>query len=180
MDEFMAAASARPEPVADPFWPVRLGGREVSLTLGSGGVLAARVKGREYREVVLIRAFPRSDPWAHLVLTTLDDEEEIGLIERLEDLDEESRQAARADLRNRYLVPRVTAVRAVRQDPGSWTWTVETDRGPMQIIMRNLHDHLEVLGHDRMVLTGVDGRSCEIVSVRALDAQSRRQMAKVL
>lgn len=50
----------------------------------------------------------------------------------------------------------------------------------MQVIMRNLHDHVEAVGSDRMVLTGIDGRTCEIVSIGGLDRQSRRQMAKVL
>jgi hypothetical protein len=150
----------------------------VRLRQTSGGLLEATVGNRTYGGAEINQAFPRSQPDHFLILSDAE-HREIGIIEDISKLDGESIESVGFALRVHYLIPVVTHIRQIRQQPGNWTWEVVTDRGPMRLILRNLHDHLETLGPDRILLTDIDGRSCEIRSAD-LDLPSRRRLSRVL
>ncbi len=162
---------------ADPSLLNLLEPSSLRVRVGPGGLLQAWVGELSYRPVEVQQAFPRSDPGRFLVLSH--GEVELGLIEDVSCLDAESVRALEYGLRVHYLIPRVTRIQRIRQEPGRWTWDVITDRGPMQLTVQNLHDHLETIGSGRMLLTTEDGRGCEIVAAGSLDRHSRRQLAKV-
>ncbi len=143
------------------------------------GSFAVTIDGTTFPTVVLTQAFPRSQPGHYVALATPEGKE-LGILVDSSLLDPSSRAALQQELRRRYVMPIVTQVERVQQRPGSWTFDLATDRGPMQISVRNLHEHLEGLGADRIILTDIDGRTAEVSSIRALDAHSQRELSKIL
>ncbi|BFH14257.1 DUF1854 domain-containing protein [Paenibacillus melissococcoides] len=85
------------------------------------------------------------------------------------ELDEESRRELLKELRMRYFLPQVSRIVQVRQHHDVWIWQLETDAGPMRMIMPNLHEHVQAHGVSRLILTDVNGRRAEIRDLQALD-----------
>jgi len=163
--------------MSDPYDIRCLDPADVVLSRGRGGVLRAVIDGTEYPEVALSRIFPLSIPKKYISVNKPDGEE-IGIITDISQLGPSSLQELEAELRFRYLVPIVTRIDRIKQEPSLWIWDVQTDRGPMSLVMRNLHEHVQTVSQGRLMITDIDGRRCEIVQVDQLDAHSHKQLSK--
>lgn len=161
----------------DPYETRVLNAESVSFGRNESGVLQAVIDGVDYAEVALTRVFPLSQPDRYIVVS-VPDGDEIGMIEDLQKLSTETRRHAEQELRLRYVVPIVKQVHRISQEPGMWRWHVTTDRGDIELMMPNLHDHVQTVSADRLLVTDVDGRRCE-VRISALDGRSRMQLKKV-
>ena len=127
---------------------------------------------RSWSKVSVARAFPLSDP-DHFLGFLDGDGKDIGLLHDPGQLDAESRQIVEEELEKRYFVPNVERVLTVKEEFGTIYWTVETDRGQKDIIVRNLRDNLQELSASRVIITDVDGNRFEFVDVSKLDGKSQ-------
>jgi hypothetical protein len=152
---------------------------KVRLFRSDRNVLEMEYEGERYAEVLVYRAFPLSRQEEYISIRTAKGDE-IGIIERLQDLDAESLKEARIELQLRYLVPKITRIHKIRQLPGIWQWELETTLGPRKMSMRNLHDHMQFIGESRLIVSDLDGNRCEIPDIEALDPHSRKMLDKVL
>ena len=152
---------------------------ELTCRRTQGGRLEVCLNGVVHSGIQVNQAFPRSDPGAYLVLSDRN-QQELGVVVDPAELDPESQGALAKEIRLRYVMPMIRRIESVRQQSGSWSFKLSTDRGPMNLVIRNLHEYVEGVGTDRMILTGVDGLSGEIASIRSLDARSRRELAKII
>ncbi|MGG4394756.1 DUF1854 domain-containing protein [Paenibacillus thiaminolyticus] len=57
---------------------------------------------------------------------------------------------------------------------------LETDAGLMRMTMRNLHEHVQLHGANRILLTDMNGRCAEIRDLQALDGASKKWLKEVL
>ena len=137
------------------------------------GVTRLTLEGeRTYLKIALARAFPLSDPENYLGF--LDGAgKDIGLLVDPGPLDAESRQLVQEELERRYFVPVVEQVINVREEFGTVYWTVETDRGEVEFVVRNVRDNLQELSTTRLILTDVDGNRFEFPDVTRLDRKSQ-------
>jgi hypothetical protein len=127
---------------------------------------------RSWSKVSVARAFPLSDPDHYLGF--LDgDGKDIGLLYDPGQLDPESRQIVEEELEKRYFVPIVERVLTIKEEFGTIYWTVETDRGQKELIVRNLRDNLQELSASRVIVTDVDGNRFEFPDVSKLDGKSQ-------
>ena len=127
---------------------------------------------RSWHKVAVARAFPLSDPDHYLGF--LDGAgKDIGLLYDPSQLDPESRQIVDEELDKRYFVPVVKRVLTIKEEFGTIYWSVETDRGQKEIIVRNLRDNLQELSASRVIITDVDGNRFEFVDVSKLDNKSQ-------
>ncbi|WP_282935547.1 DUF1854 domain-containing protein [Paenibacillus sp. RC67] len=163
----------------DPYEIVLLDSRNVWLARSAGGLLQAVIDGVEYPEVLLYRAYPFSRPTEYISVRT-PKEEEIGIILKLSELEDGSREEAERELNLRYLIPRITHIEKIAQKPALWIWNVETTLGTMTLALRNLHEHLQSPAPGRYLISDIEGRRCEIEDINALDAHSRKQWGKIL
>lgn len=147
----------------------------VYLTMAETGVLEGSIEGQRYTHLSLSRALPLSLPRQYLAILSHEEKEpkEVGMIRNLDDLDGLSKSAAEQELQLRYVVPTITRILSIKQEPAFWRWTIETDRGPAELIMRNIHEHVRVMGPSRLILTGVDGRRFELANTSSLDGHSK-------
>lgn len=150
----------------------------IVLYRSPGGLLQGSVDGIVYPELLLYRTFPLQHPDRYISVRA--EGTEIGIIENPQQLDEASLQELRTELKRRYFLPQVEAVRSVRQKGDLWEWELDTDAGALRLRMRNLHDHVQYHGDHRILLTDLNGRRCEIPDRMKLDTQSRKWLDDVL
>lgn len=168
------------EVVVEPSYDiVLLESDQIVLQMGSGGVLCGMVNGIEHNRLIATRAFPQTHPAGYISLSD-GKGDELGVIRELAELTPESRSAVEQELRLRYLVPLVTRVDKLDAQPGLWVWDLQTDRGPVRLVMNNLHESVQMAGSGRLLLIDMDGRRCEVPSVGQLDAHSRKLLSRVL
>jgi hypothetical protein len=136
-----------------------------------------------YPRVALRACFPVSDNTEFLSVRDATDETipELGVIEDWSQLQPESRDAVAAELGLHYFVPEITQVFNIREELGFLYWTVETDKGRKEFVMRNsvIHYAREILpGH--WLLIDVNEARYEIPDVAALDAHSQKLVQRFL
>lgn len=132
--------------------------------------LCVRIKGRGgWSKVAVRQAFPYSDPGRFLVLSQ--DEEEIGIIRDLAELDEGSRRLLGEALGKRYHVPVIEKIESVEDAHNATRWVVETDKGRRQFLVRDRHNFRRIKGRG-LIIVDVDGGRYLIPADATLDKQS--------
>jgi hypothetical protein len=126
---------------------------------------------RSWTKVSVARAFPLSDPDHYLGF--LDGAgKDVGMLHDPGQLDPESRKVVEEELEKRYFVPIVERVLHVKEEFGTVYWTVDTDRGEKEIVVRNLRDNLQELSSSRIIVTDADGNRFEFPDINKLDSKS--------
>ena len=143
------------------------------------GILRLTLPDRSYRAARIYRAFPISDP-NHYFGVTDGAGKDIGMIPDSSNLDDESREAAKAELETRYFVPVVRKVLDIRDDYGANVFEVETDRGHKRYVVRAIKDNTVEITSNRLIITDVDGNRFEIEDLHALDPHSQNALLKSL
>ena len=126
---------------------------------------------RSWAKVSVARAFPLSDP-KHYIGFLDGAGKDVGLLHDPDQLDPESRKLVEEELEKRYFVPIVERVSSVKEEFGTIYWTVETDRGAKEIVVRNLRDNLQELAQGRVIITDADGNRFEFPDINKLDNKS--------
>lgn len=126
---------------------------------------------RSWAKVSVARAFPLSDP-EHYIGFLDGAGKDVGLLHEPGQLDADSRRTLEEELEKRYFVPMVERVLFVKEEFGTVYWTVETDRGETEIVVRNLKDNLQELSASRVIITDVDGNRFEFPDINKLDNKS--------
>ena len=145
-----------------------------------GARLRLRQEGEaDPHDVALLLLFPLSEPERWVAVIDKDDKE-IGIIEDTHKLSRENLAHVRDELRRRYIVPRIRRILACKRRFDIDEWTVDTDRGQMKFLTRNLREQIKEHDADRMTLMDVEGNRFDIDSVAALDPDSRRRLLEHL
>jgi hypothetical protein len=123
-------------------------------------------------QVRVARAFPFSDPDRYVGLRDGKDKE-IGVLDRLDGMDADSRAHLRDELDRRYFLPRVLRIVDIKEERGGLvTFDVETDRGPRHFIVQNPRDSVTDLSPTRVLLTDKDGLRYEFPDISQFDGRA--------
>ena len=104
---------------------------------------------RIYGGVYAVRSLPVKFPRNYISLRFVDHDKrevEVGLIRDLDEWPKETQELIRESLLKRYFVHIIKAVRRIETFPGYFNFDVETDRGPMQFMMRWQSDRAQDYG----------------------------------
>lgn len=139
------------------------------------GAVAGAVSGEV---VVPARAFPLSAPEEGIGLIGADGHE-LAWVERLDALPPESRRLLREALAARDFTPEIQRIVRVSGFITPCTWTVATDRGETDFLLRSEESIRRLSANDLLI---VDGRGVHyrIRDLTALDAQSRKWLDRFL
>ncbi|AJY77553.1 hypothetical protein VN24_06580 [Paenibacillus beijingensis] len=151
----------------------------VYFSRGTGGVLKGVVEGKLYEELIVFRAFPFLYPTQYISIRDSKGEE-LGIIQDIWQLDEESGKELERELQFRYFLPRVTRIESVKNKTDLWIWELQTGLGRTRLSMPNLHEYMLFPGGGRIILRDVSGKRCEIEDWRTLDSHSRMQLTDVI
>lgn len=140
-----------------------------SLTVKEGG------EETVYDRVWLHRAFP-FDLLDEFVSVQTKEGDEIGIIRRLSDFDEDTANILRAELERKYFTPVIKRIITLKERRGFSYWKVECDIGEMELSFQDTYKSITRVGSDRAFVTDVSGNRFEIVSLDGLDRRSRKKL----
>lgn len=140
------------------------------LTLASGTV---------HTDVVPVRAFPIAAPDEGLSLIGSDGHELLW-IERLADVAPQPRSLLEEELALREFVPVIERICSVSSFSTPSTWTVETDRGRVELILKGEEDIRRLRGSPALLIAASDGVQYSVRDTNALDKASRRLLERFL
>lgn len=153
----------------------RTGGSNVRATI-TDPVIGGE---RTYLRVLLARAFPLSQPDRYIGLRDEKDKD-IGMLATLTGLDADSRRIVEEELHRRYFVPKILRVLTVKEEFGTITWDVETDRGRRRFIVQNIRESVQNLTPTRLLVSDKDGTRYEFPNVEKLEPDSYAALQRVL
>ena len=135
-----------------------------------------------YPRVTLRSCFPVSETSLFLsVRDALDENKEIGIVEDWSKLTVASREAVALELNLHYFVPQITRVDDVREELGFLYWTVDTDKGPQEFVMRNsVIRYTREISPGHWLLIDVNDARHEIPDFEVLDASSQKLVRRFL
>ena len=128
--------------------------------------------------VVPVRAFPIAAPDEGLSIVGPDGHE-LAWIPRLSALLNPERALLEAELAVREFTPTITRLRAVSTFSVPSTWSVDTDRGPTDVVLKS-EDDIRRLGNGRLLIGTSHGLNLAIPDMAALDRASRRLLERFL
>ncbi|QSI75728.1 DUF1854 domain-containing protein [Niveibacterium microcysteis] len=134
--------------------------------------------GERHENVVPVRAFPIAAPEDGLSLVSQDGHE-LAWVDRLGDLPPTVREMVETELGSREFVPEIRRLISVSTFATPSTWTVETDRGETQFILRGEEDIRRLAG-STMLIADSHGIQFLIRDPQALDRHSRRLLDRFL
>ena len=147
--------------------------QKLRLETAPDGTLRAHVEGdRCGLAVEIVRAFPLSHPEGNIVLRD-GGSAELGVLEKLSDLAEPGQTLARAALEKRYFLPQITGIKSIYERFGSSIWELETDRGPIEVTTKAMHEAISELEPGRYLLRDTEDNRYEIKDLSRLDKDSR-------
>ena len=141
----------------------------LQLTLADGTV---------HEGVVPVRAFPLTAPDECIALVASGGHELIN-IERLSTLIEPTRGLLIETLAAREFVPKIAAIISCSAFATPSTWTVRTDRGQTEFVLKAEED-IRRLDTGRLMISDSHGLQFEVVDQGKLDSHSRRILMRFL
>jgi hypothetical protein len=134
--------------------------------------------GQTHDNVTPVRAHPLSAPDEGLSLVGTDGHE-IAWIDRVADLPEAQRQMLQDELAHREMTPTVLKLLAVSTFSTPSQWTVETDRGTTEFILKN-EEEIRRIGEGRLLIASSHGLHFLVPDRFALDRHSRKLLERFL
>ena len=135
-------------------------------------------QGQEHLGVVPVQAFPIDAPGEHVSVVGADGHE-LAFIERLSDINPETRQLLLDEIAQREFVPVIDRLLSVSTFSTPSTWTVRTDRGMSSFVLKGEEDIRRLRGNG-LLITDNHGLTYRVLDMRALDRLSRRLLDRFL
>ncbi len=126
--------------------------------------------GISHTKVDVVRSFPIYEADRYIAL--IDSEgNEIGIVEDIKNLPQQSRDILSEELQKRYFMPKITKINSLEGSFGITNWDVETTQGDVEFGMRSRYD-VTSLENGRVLIKDVDGNRYEIEDYNKLDPKS--------
>ena len=146
--------------------------QKVRFSRSERGSLILKLDGEEYTDIKIRRAFPLEESDRYIGVFAAEDQE-LGIIEDPQQLDDQSRQALRDELDKIYFQPQVLAFNSLDEEFGVLRGQIETTSGPRQLEIRGYRTNVRMLSGSRAVIEDVDGNRYLIANWRALPRRTR-------
>ena len=143
-----------------------------------GRLVLVDADGGVHEAVNPVRAHPISAPDEGISLIGSDGHE-LAWIDRLADLPAADRTLLEEEFAAREFTPTVLAIREVSTFSTPSLWSVSTDRGDAQFILRTEED-IRRLGNGRLLITSSHGIQYQVPDRFALDKQSKKLLERFL
>ena len=134
--------------------------------------------GERHAGVVPVRAFPIAAPDEGLSLVGTEGHELVW-IEQLSTMPAAVRELLEEELAVREFVPEIRRVKGVSTFSTPSVWTVETDRGDTDFVLKTEED-IRRLGRTGLLIAGGAGVQFRVRDMTALDRGSRRLLERFL
>lgn len=144
-----------------------------------GRLVLTLADGTRHEAVVPVRAFPIAAPLEGLSLVATDGREALW-VDHMDHLPALARVLIEEDLAVREFAPVIRRIHKVSGFSTPSTWDVETDRGPVQFVLKAEEDIRRLSGRTHLLITGQDGLQLRVPDSTALDKASRKLLERFL
>ena len=142
-----------------------------------GGFVSLKFGEKEYSRVGVYLTFPLTEPEEYISIREPDEKaKEIGIIEKLSQLDKDQQEMIREQIKLRYFMPTITKVLDIKDEYGYAYWNVVTSFGACRFTTRMSGDAVVNLGESRMLATDIDGNRYEIPDFYQLSVAERKKL----
>ncbi len=148
------------------------------LTRNGFGRLILTVDGETHDNVEPVRAFPVQTPSEGIGMVCPDGRE-VAWIERLSDLTPEVRALVEEELQTHEFMPEVSHIASVTSFATPCTWSVDTDRGPTEFVLRGEED-IRRIGRNMLLIVDNHGIHFLIRDLGGMDRHSRKILDRFL
>ena len=142
-----------------------------------GGFVSLKFGEKEYSRVGVYLTFPLTEPEEYISIREADEKaKEIGIIEKLSELDKDQQEMIREQIKLRYFMPTITKVLDIKDEYGYAYWNVTTGFGACRFTTRMSGDAVIFLGESRLMVTDIDGNRYEIPDFYQLSVGERKKL----
>ena len=135
--------------------------QQVQISRSEHGNLVLHWRGAEYTDLDVRRAYPLEAADRFIVFFQADGEE-LGLLEKIADLDAGSRQVLVDELAKIYFRPVITQFDHIDEEFGVVEADVQTTSGPRHIEIRQIRSKIRLLSRNRALIEDADGNRYEL------------------
>ncbi|APW36892.1 hypothetical protein RD110_06540 [Rhodoferax koreense] len=144
-----------------------------------GRLVMIDAAGRRHEGVAPVRAFPIAAPEEGLSLVGSDGHE-LAWIDALASLPPGQRALIDEELASREFVPEIKRLKAVSTFSTPSIWTVDTDRGETEFVLKTEEDIRRLKNRNSLLITGGEGVHFMVRDVAAMDRASKRLLERFL
>ena len=142
-----------------------------------GGFVALKFGDKEYSRIGVYLTFPLTEPEEYISIREADEKaKEIGIIEKLSELDKDQQEMIREQIKLRYFMPTIVKVLDIKDEYGYAYWNVTTSFGACRFTTRMSGDAVIFLGESRLMVTDIDGNRYEIPDFYKLSVGERKKL----
>ena len=132
---------------------------------------------REYDRGGVYLTFPLTNPEEFISIREADEKaKEIGIIEKLSQLEKDQQEMLREQIKLRYFRPVITKVLDVKDEYGYAYWNVVTTFGACRFTTQMSGDAVIHLSDSRLLVTDIDGNRYEIPDFYQLGVMERKKL----
>lgn len=156
-----------------------LDAKKCKFSFNQNGFLVLSVDGENKGRVKLIRSYPHSLTEEYICVHDIEDNE-IGIVRDLKELDAESKTAANKELQNRYYCPTITSVKSIKERMGHFYFETVIDGKEKSFTVRDLTRNLRFANESTLLIFDVDGNRYIIPDHEKIEQKSRRLLEPYL
>ena len=142
-----------------------------------GGFVMLIYKDKTYDRVGVYRTFPVTQPEEFISIREANEKaREIGVVEKLSDLDPEQAKMLKEQLDLRYFTPEITKVFDIKTEYGYGYFHVMTTYGECRFTIHNGGSSVVSLTDTRIIITDLDGNRFEVPDIMKLTVAERKKL----
>jgi hypothetical protein len=144
-----------------------------------GKLMLTNAQGEEFQGVVPVRAFPIQSPEDGIAMVSTEGHE-VAWVDRLDAVPEPMQGLIRQELATREFMPVITRIVVVSSFSTPCTWTVETDRGEADFVLRGDEDIRRIGKDGSLLIADTHGIQYFVRDQFALDSDSKKILDRFL
>ena len=149
------------------------------FSFNSNGFLVFSINGESKGRVKLTRSYPYSLTDEYICVHDIEDNE-IGIIRDLKELDKDSLDSANKELHNRYYCPTVTAVKSIKERMGHFYFQTVVDGKEKNFTVRDITRNMRFASDDTLLIFDMDGNRYVIPEFEKTEPKSKRLLEPYL
>lgn len=153
--------------------------QKCTFSFNDKGFLIFAFDGENKGRVKLIRAYPYTLTDEYICIHDLDDNE-LGIVRDLAELDDASAENARKELNNRYYCPTISAVKSVKERMGNFYFETVIDDKPKSFTVRDITKNMRFAGDNTLLIFDMDGNRYVIPQFENIEEKSKRLLEPYL
>ncbi len=139
-----------------------------------GGFLGAKIRGEEFRRVILSRALPLSSPNDYICVSDIQ-KKELGIIEHAVAFPAEQQKLIDAELSLRYYCPQIDSIDGIKEKMGQFYFDVTIGGKKKSFTVKDISKSIRMNG-DGVDITDIDANRYRIVNFSSIPSKSRRML----